>query len=183
VAAASWLKYFRLAFLSQPKPERRVYRLVKRHQVTRIVEVGLRSIGQTKALIEVAQRFAPEGKVAYTGVDWFDARPQELSPLTLKQTHTALQATGAQIRLVPGAPGPSIRAIANAHQNTQLILIADSVSDHELESAWFYVPRMLRADSVILRQRMNSVNQPTFVELSVSDLAARVECSAHRRAA
>jgi hypothetical protein len=62
-------------------------------------------------------------------------------------------------------------------------LIADSVSDQELESAWFYVPRMLRASSVILRERMNSVGQPTFVELSVSDLADRVERSARRRAA
>ena len=183
MAAASWFKYSRLAFISKPKADRQLYRLAKRHQIARIVEVGIRSIAQTTSLIEVAQRFAAEGKVAYTGLDWFDARPKEQTALTLKQTHAALQGSGAQVRLVPGPPASSLSAIANAHQNTQLLLIAETVTDHDLETAWFYVPRMLRASSLILRQRMDPNGQPTYIQISVSDLADRVERAARRRAA
>lgn len=183
MAAASWFKHFRLAYLSHPKSDRQLYRLAKRHKFARIVEVGLRSVEQSSLLIEVAQRFAPEKMVAYTGLDWFDARPAEQPPLTLKQTHAALHATGAQVRLVPGSPANSVAGIANAHANTQLLLIAGSVSDEELEAAWFFVPRMLRPDSIILRQRQGADGQPTYVELSVSNLADRVERAARRRAA
>jgi hypothetical protein len=183
VAAASWFKYFRLAYLSQPKSDRQLYRLAKQHQFARIVEVGIRSLEQSSLLIEVAQRFAPEKKVVYTGLDWFDARSGEQTPLTLKQAHATLHATGAQVRLVPGAPANSIAGIANAHANTQLVLIASSVTDEELEAAWFYVPRMLRPDSLILRQRLSSDGEPSYAVVSVADLADRVERAARRRAA
>jgi hypothetical protein len=183
VAAASWFKYTRLAFLAQPKADRQLYRLLKRQQVARIVEIGIRTIERTASLIEVAQRFAPEGNVAYTGLDWFDARPAEQSPLTLKQTHTALKGTSAKVRLVPGAPAQSLVAVANAHQNTQLLLIASSVTDEELESAWYYVPRMLRAESLIMREWVNREGEPAYRQISVSDLADRAESAARRRAA
>ena len=183
MAAASLFKYFHAAFLSQPKADRQLYRLVKKNAIARIVEVGIRSVGQTTSLIQVAQRFAPDGKVAYTGLDWFDARPQEQLPLTLKKAHAALQTTGAQVRLVPGPPANSLASIANAHQNTQLLLIAETVSDQDLESAWFYVPRMLRATSLVFRERMSPNGQPTYIQISVSDLADRVERAARRRAA
>src|SRR5262245_33041257 len=101
---------------------------------------------RTTRLIEVAQRYAIDQKVFYTGLDWFDARSKELAPLSLKQAHCALQATGAQVRLVPGPPGHSLATVANAHQNTDLIILSPAVSDDDLKRAWFYVPRMLRGE-------------------------------------
>lgn len=183
MAAVRWIKYCYLAFASKPKGERELYRLVKARRISRIIEVGIGNMTRTARLIEVAQRFANEQKVFYTGLDWFDARSKELAPLSLKQTHCALQATGAQVRLVPGPPGNSLATVANAHQNTDLIILAPSVSDDELKRAWFYVPRMLRDQSVVLREQLGGDGQMAFVKLTASELAERAGQSAPRRAA
>jgi hypothetical protein len=183
LAAVRWLKYCYLAYASQPKGERELYRLVKARRVSRIVEVGISSMMRTTRLIEVAQRYASESKVCYTGLDWFDARASELSQLSLKQTHCALQSTGAQVRLVPGPPGNSLAAVANSHQNTDLIIISPPVSDDDLQRAWFYVPRMLRDKSVVLREHVLADGQPAFAKLSASELAERAAHSGSRRAA
>jgi hypothetical protein len=183
VAAASWFTYTCFAYFSRPKTDRQLYRLVKRHEIVRIVEVGIRDIERTVSLIEVAQRFAKDKKVAFTGLDWFDARPRQQSPLTLKQAHAALATTGAQIRLVPGAPAQSLAAVANAHPNTELLLVADSVADDDLAAAWFYVPRMLRADSLVFREQRDAEGQAAWTRLSIAELATRAERAAIRRVA
>src|SRR5438874_1074479 len=41
VAAANWFRYFQRAHLARPKSNRQLYRLVKRAQVCRIVEIGM----------------------------------------------------------------------------------------------------------------------------------------------
>lgn len=183
MAAASWIKYCYLAFVSQPKCDRELYRLVKARRVCRIVEVGISNIARTAILIEVAQRYAGDQKVCYAGLDWFDARSGELAPLSLKQAHYTLQATGAQARLVPGPPGGSLAAVANAHQNTDLLIISQAVADEDLSRAWFYVPRMLRDHSIVLREQVDAVGKLSFTRLSASELAERAGRAAPRRAA
>lgn len=183
MAAVSWIKYCYRAYFSQPKEDRELYRLVKARRVSRIVEVGITNVARTTRLIEVAQRFAGEQKVSYAGLDWFDARTSDLPPLSLKQAHRTLQTTGAQIRLVPGSPGHSLAAVANAHQNTDLLLISQAVPDDDLERAWFYVPRMLRDQSAVLREQHEADGRSAFVKLSASELAERAGRFAPRRVA
>jgi hypothetical protein len=172
-----------LAYFSRPKADREIYRLLKRQQITRIVEVGIRDLERTCTIIEVAQRFAADKQVAYTAMDWFDARPSDASPLTLKQAHTALKETGAQVRLVPGAPAKSISTVANAHLNTELLLVAESITDDDMSFAWFYVPRMLRANSLVFREKRDADGQMQLKRLSIAELATRAEQAALRRAA
>jgi hypothetical protein len=183
VAAVSWLKYAYLAFASKPRTDRQLYRLVKLHGVERIVELGIGSLERTLALISVAQRYAKDGKVAYTGLDWFDARPVDMAELTLKQSHRELHATGAQIRLTPGEPGRAVRAIANAHAHTGMLLISAAVADSTLESAWFYVPRMLDGRSIVVRERLDASGQTVFELVSMQKLADLVERATNRQAA
>ncbi len=183
MAAANWFRYAYLAYVSQPKNTRQLYRLVKRHRVRRIVEVGLSDVRVASSLIEVAQRVAGDQKVTYSGLDWFDARPPEMSRLTLKDAHRALHATGASVRLVPGAPAASLSAVANAHQNTDLILISSEVTADDLQSAWFYVPRMLHQRSVVLRERTQLAADVSFEWLSLSQIAEWAGRSGGRRAA
>jgi hypothetical protein len=183
VAAASWLKYAYLAYASKPRTDRQLYRLVKLHGICRIVELGIGNVERTTNLIDVAQRFTEDAKVAYTGLDWFDSRSCDLPALTLKQTHCQLQATGAQVRLVPGDPGRSLRGAANSHPHTGLLLISAAVSDISLESAWFYVPRMLDGRSIVLRERLSEVGEPSFELVSMQRLAELVERASSRQAA
>ena len=183
VAAVSWLKYVRLTLFSKPRSERQLYRLVKLHSVGRIVEIGIGSIARTMSLVGVAQRYASDGKVAYAGLDWFEARTAELPRLTLKQAHSQLQATGAQVRLVPGEPGRSVATIANAYQHTGLVLISAAVDDSDLADSWFYVPRMLDGTSIVLRERYDEAGEPTFEMVEHEQIVAWAGCSRGRRAA
>lgn len=173
MAAASWFRYSYLAHFSRPKSVRQLYRLVKRHQFCRIVEIGISDLKRSVSLVEVAQRYANGKTVLFTGIDWFEARTQEMSPLTLKEAYRALHATGAKVRLAPGAPGKSLAAAANAHQNTDLILISASVPDSELASAWFYVPRMLHERSEVIREVLAPGGEPSFVRITASEVAER----------
>jgi hypothetical protein len=157
--------------LSRPKANRQLFRLVKRDQICRIVEVGISDLSRAVALIEVAQRFAGNKKVWYTGIDLFEARQPDCAPLPMKQTYRALRATEANVRLVPGAPATSLAAAANAHQNTDLILIGPGVSETDLDGAWFYVPRMLNETSTILTERRAADGQPSFTALTRTQIA------------
>jgi hypothetical protein len=183
VAAANWFRFAYLAYLSRPKKARQLYRLVKRRHVRRIVEVGLSDMNLSSSLIEVAQRFAGDEKVHYSGLDWFDARTIHASPLTLKDAYRILHATGASVRLIPGSPAASLAAVANAHQNTDLILISSAVTTDELQSAWFYVPRMLHHQSVVLREQTSAAGESSFEWLSLSQIAEWAGRAGGRRAA
>jgi hypothetical protein len=170
VAAANWFRYARLAHFSRPRANRQLYRLVKRDQISRIVEVGISDLSRAVAMIEVAQRFAGDKKVWYTGIDLFEAR-QSGSTLPMKETYRILRATEANVRLVPGAPASSLAAAANAHQNTDLILIGPDVTEADLEGAWFYVPRMLNETSTVLTERRTPDGQPVFTPLTRTQIA------------
>lgn len=183
MAAASWLKYAYLAHFSKPRSERQLYRLIKVHKVTRFVEVGIASIERTTAMIAVAQRYCGTQQVAFTGLDWFDARHDDLPKLTLKQAHRELQTTGATVRLVPGEPARSVGAIANAHQHTGLLLLSASVPESLLAPAWFYFPRMIDSASVVLRERIDVAGRSTFELLNHSLLAKQAATLGERKAA
>ncbi len=170
MAAASWIKYAYLAHFARPKCDRQLYRLVKRERVCRIVEVGIGSIERSVALISVAQRYAGDVKVCYTGLDFFEARSEELPKLFLKQAYQTLQTTGAQVRLAPGPAAQSIASIANAHQDTDLFLISSLVADADLTRGWFYVPRMLNAKSTVLRTVTDATGETSFTQISVAKI-------------
>jgi hypothetical protein len=171
VASANWFRYAYVAHLSRPKGNRQLYRLVKREQVCRIVEIGISDLSRAVTLIEIAQRFAGDKKVWYTGIDWFEARPSNLATLFLKETYRVLRATEANVRLVPGAPAASLSAAANAHQNTDLILIGPDVNESDLDGAWFYVPRMLNKTSTVLSEHRTADGQPAFAPLTRTQIA------------
>jgi hypothetical protein len=183
VAAAGWIRYAYLAHVSRPKSVRQLYRLVKRQRVCRIVEIGISDIARSIALIEVAQRYAGEQKVAYTGIDWFDTRTPPLAALPLKEAYRLLRPTDANVRLVPGDPGRALAAAANAHQNSDLILIAPVITDSDLLSAWFYVPRMLHPRTTLLREQPDAAGQPVFKPLTHAQVSAWAGQDARRRVA
>ena len=137
--------------------------MVKRQQACRIVEIGINDLARAESLIQVAQRFAGDKKVWYTGIDLFDARPAGSEPLALKETYRILRATEATIRLVPGVPRMSLASAANAHQNTDLIVIGPDVTEKDLHGAWFYVPRMLH-DRIRDSQRTPRARRPGVVQ-------------------
>ena len=53
----------------------------------------------------------------------------------------------------------------------------------DLKRAWFFVPRMLHADSTVLRENRDSSGQPVFSSVSRTQIAEWASCDATRRAA
>jgi hypothetical protein len=52
-----------------------------------------------------------------------------------------------------------------------------------LAAAWFYLPRMIDATSVVLRERIDSADRPTFELLNHSLLAKQAASLGERKAA
>lgn len=177
--AAGILKYAYLAYLAKPVADRAVYRLMKREQVCRIVELGIGSLSRVANLVATAQRFSPEGEIHYSAIDWFDMRPVGLAPLKLIEAHRVLKATGARIRLLPGNPGHTLRDVANSLQKTDLILINSAVTETDFASAWFYLPRMCHAGTSILwaSEQAEGVAYRTISFAEIAEHSANVKLS------
>ena len=183
MAAANWFRYTYLARLSKPKGDRELYRLIKRQQACRIIEIGMGDTSRAVSMIQVAQRFAGDKKVWYTGIDLFEARPEGQSAISLKEAYRILRATEAGIRLVPGTPARSLSSAANAHPNTDLIVIGPGVAEDELHGAWFYMPRMLHENSTILSEQHAADGQVSFNSITRTQIAERAARESMRRAA
>lgn len=172
MAAAGKLRYAYLAFLSKPREDRQLYRLAKQLRATSIVELGVESLQRSLNLISVCQRYSPEATVSYTGLDWFEERPTDAEPLSLKEAHRQIKAAGAQTRLMPGGPAMALPAVANSLLGTDLVLISPAADDAFLADAWFYVPRILKQQSVVLRG-LSGVNEATcWSEIPHSEIDA-----------
>lgn len=183
MAAANWFRYAYLAHFASPKGNRQLFRTIKRAQVCRIVEFGIGDLARAEALIQVAQRFAGDKKVWYSGFDMFEARPAGQMPIALKDAYCRLRATEANIRLVPGVPRMSLPSAANAHQNTDLVIVGSAFSEIDIQGGWHYVPRMLHERSVVLSERRAADGQVSFTPISRSQIAEWAARETSRRAA
>jgi hypothetical protein len=154
VPAASQIKFLYFCYFSQPVADRAIYRLVKRLKPSRILELGIGDGSRAKRLIEAAARFRPAAEMRYAGVDLFEARPADSAArgLKLKDAHVLFKQLGVKAQLLPGDPNGALSRSANALRDNDLVLIAEDQNAASLEQAWFYIPRMLHARSVVLRE-------------------------------
>jgi hypothetical protein len=100
-------------------------------------------------LVRVAQRYAENQRVRYTGIDLFEARPQDRPGWTIKRAHKTLASLGAKVQLVPGDPLSALARCANALASTDIVIISADQDLQSLRQAWFYVPRMLHDKSCV----------------------------------
>ena len=187
MAAGRW-EYLWLAFLGQPKSDRQLYRLIKRHQPRRIVELGIGSVDRALRLIRVSQRYAAGQPVSYAGLDRFEERSESMAPIKLIDAHRRLKATGAEVRLMPGGPTAGLPSVANALSDTDLLLISPEADEAALESAWFFLPRMLTPQTVILRATSPAgdagrAEQVSWAALTMEEIECRATAGAAKRAA
>ncbi len=181
----SHLKHLWLAYLSRPASDRVLYRTIRRNRVRKILEIGIATATRTLRMVHLAQRGARGEAVRYVAVDLFEARAgQQAAVLSLKEAHRLLKSTTAQVQLIPGDPASALGRAANALQNLDLVVIS---ADHDAESlgdAWFYLPRMLHADSVVyIESRAASGEQTAFALLSREEILKRANVNRRRRAA
>ena len=147
-----WLKSVQIRFQSKPANERQLYRLIYKHRCERIVEFGIARLSRSRRIIQMAQLATGSPMIDYTAIDLFDARRNDQPSLPLKQAHQQLTGSGAQVHLVPGGATESLQRVANSLANTDLILLSSAEFSTDHTHAWFYLPRMLHANSLVVRE-------------------------------
>lgn len=161
----SFFKFAYLTLLSKPSHERVLYRQIRRSTPLSIVEVGMGLGVRASRMIAVAARYQPDDQIRYTGIDLFEARTEIGTGLPLKEAHKRLKATGANVRVIPGDPLSALARSANGLQSTDLLVIAADQDEHSLANAWFYIPRMLHDNSLVLIEDVKGA-KPVFRSLT-----------------
>jgi len=160
----SSIKTFYLSTFAKPASDRVIYRTVKKHRASSIIEIGLGNADRAANLIQIANRYKSSGLVRYTGIDMFEAATDP--KVTLKSCHQRLNSQDVKLQLVPGTMFDSVHRIANSHTRTDLLIISQGFDEAELEKSWFYFPRMLHAASVVLLQQLDgSFSKLTRLEI------------------
>ena len=169
----SKLKFLQLCWLSQPACDRALYKAIKKYRVRSIVEVGIGDCGRARNMIRLAQRFGINQSVRYTGIDLFESRADGAPQLTLIAAHKELKKLDAKVQLVPGEPHQTISRIANSHVRTDMVVITAGYDPASLERSWFYIPRMIHANSLIFVQEPDGFEQPyrCYSRLEIEQLA------------
>ena len=158
---------------------------MKGKTIRSIVELGIDLSGRTQRVLEVAAWRKETQPLRYTGVDQFEARPTNHSPLPLKRAFHDLRATGAKVQLVPGDPFSALVRTANSLSGTDLLIVAADQDRDALERSWMYIPRMLHAQSLIFVQEPGQAGKDFWRQLRYEDvqkLAAHASKSLRRAA-
>ncbi len=152
MAVSGFFKYARLALFSKESSDRQLYRLVKKQQTRRVVELGISSLERTVEIVNLAASTSPQAKIQYSGFDSFEERAKSLDPLSLIETHRTLAKTEAAYRLTPGPVAEGLPSMANSLPDTDLLIVSELISDAQLEPIWFYLPRMCHPGTLVLRK-------------------------------
>lgn len=145
---SAW-RYFVWSSWSKPTNDRIVYKTIKKTKPGSLIEIGLGDGVRCERMMRVAQKFSDGGKVRYTGLDRFEGRDENETPLKLIEMHKQLNNFGAKAKLVPGDFSDGIERIANSHVRTDLVVI-DCGEEHDSCPSWRFLPRMLHPNSVVI---------------------------------
>ncbi len=135
---------------------------------------------RTLRMIRTAQQASPRAAITYAGIDLFELGT---SGANLKDTYRTLKATGAKVRLIPGKFDAALAMKANELTGTDLLIISLDQGAEPGSLGWFYVPRMLHANTLVLIEERQG-ESTAFRKLSrmeVERLAA--QHASHLRAA
>lgn len=171
VKPLSALGYLNLSMLSKPASDRALYKAIKKNKFRSIIEIGMGDGQRALNMIRTAKRFSLTPSIRYTGVDLFDAR-ENGSPLPLIEMHRKLKTEDLKTQLVPGELASSIARIANSHVRTDMIVISAGFDEAELDSSWFFLPRMLHSTSNVFIQRDSEGQFQKMNRLQIEKLAS-----------
>jgi len=128
-------------------------------------------------MIQLAAQHGPPRGIRYIGIDLFESRSGCARGLTVKEAHKALSVAGVHPRLVPGDPYAALCRTANALGSIDLVVISADQDADAMSRAWLYLPRILRQDSAVFLEEIQSAEQSRFRQLPLGEIQARArEC-------
>ena len=157
--------YGYLRFFSKPVAERTIYRAIARQRARRFVEIGVGRAVRAKRMRAVAGRFHDREQLSYTGIDLFEARPADNSGMSLKLAHQLLRPLVGKLQLVPGDAYSALCRSANTLVQSDIIVITGNADDEKMQSAWFYLPRMLHDKTCIFVVGESGEDEESHVEI------------------
>jgi hypothetical protein len=134
----------------QTPAERSIGQAIKRRRPRRILEIGLGNAERARRAITLARRYHPAHEMQFIGIDRFEDRVGDEQTLSLKGAYRALRSTGVRIRLIPGDAYGALVRTANELCGIDLLLISSDADRSSLSRAWFYLPRTLAKDALVL---------------------------------
>jgi hypothetical protein len=150
MATLGWLGSIWLTRLSQPAADRLIHRHILSRGPQRILELGLGTLVRTERLLQAAARRG--GDIRYVGLDRFEGRVAGDPPgVSLKQAHQRLHAL-ARVQLVPGNVDTSLARLCNQLGQFDLVIVSSDNDERHLERAWFFIQRMLTAETTVFFQ-------------------------------
>jgi hypothetical protein len=179
---ATTLRYFYLSYLSKPVSDRPLYRVIRQLRPKKVLEIGVGTTERTLRLLDFAQRVGDGEAIRYAAIDLFEARGANLPKLSLKDAHRLFKAASAQAQLIPGDPSGAVARVANTLPDVDLVLISAAHDDAALAGAWFYLPRMLHANAVVLREIAQPGGAVTFETIDAATIRERAGANRRRAA-
>jgi hypothetical protein len=180
------LQYCFLAYLSRPAADRPIYRAIRKHGPRSIVEFGVGNARRTERMIVLASG-RHDAPIAYTGIDLFEARPEEEPRISLKQAHMLLRRLNARVQLSPGDPFSALTRIAHTVVGADLVVVSADQDSVAMARAWGYVPRMIHDRTLVFWEKPGSAGRGRrFVKLdrrAIEELAGSAVTRPLRRAA
>ncbi|MDP1564443.1 MAG: hypothetical protein Q8M16_23935 [Pirellulaceae bacterium] len=151
--AASYWQSFWWSYFAQLPEDRLCYRLIQKHKLVSIMEIGMEDAVRSERMLQMALRTAGPRVVNYVGIDLFEAHPEaDGEQLTLKAAHQLLTATGARVKLVPGDAYSALSRTANSLKGIELVVIGWDNPAEVLAKCWNFIPRFLADNAIILQQ-------------------------------
>lgn len=181
------LKLLYLTHFSKPIADRTVYRAIRRLRPRSILEIGVGSGKRSLRMIGQWQMLDPTVELRYIGIDQFEARPKsEPGGLTLKEAHSQLRATPAKVQVVPGDPLSALSRVANSLKEIDLVIIAHDQQGESLDRSWFFLPRTLHANTLVLQEVLEGEGEKAtmkFVVVERAEIDSRAQQFVRKRAA
>ncbi|MCA9178480.1 MAG: hypothetical protein KDB14_28665 [Planctomycetales bacterium] len=178
----TYLKQLYLAHLSKPVGDRTIYQAIRRHRPRRIVVLGVGDGERVARILHLAAQLN-DAKLQFTGQDLFEGRGSEGGGMKLKDAHRRFATDRVNSRLAPGDVQSVLSRMANSLTDTDLMVVTNEHAEVALEAAWYYVPRMLHEQSVVLCQLPGAADA-AFEVVTRKEVEARAaRCHQPRRAA
>jgi hypothetical protein len=169
VAASLWQSIWWSYFAQLPE-DRLCYRLIQKHKIASLMEIGMEDGVRSERMVQVAIRHAGPRVVSYVGIDLFEAHPDPGDePLTLKAAHQQLSALGARVKLVPGDAFSALTRTANSLKDVEMVVIGWDNRPEVLAKCWHLMPRFLSERAIVLWQGDESQNFK-FTCLNLADI-------------
>lgn len=172
MATLGWAGSVWLARLSRPAHDRVIHRHVLSRAPRRILELGLGTLVRTERMLSAAAR-AGGADVRYVGLDRFEGRgPGDPPGVSLKQAHRRLHPLG-RVQLVPGNVDTSLARLCNQLGQFDLVIVSSDNDERHLERAWFFIQRMLTAESIVFFQPAEGAAWTQLARPRIDELAAQ----------